>query len=279
MWLLSHKTREWKTVSLRDNYAAVSGVLSLNFFLKKMLHQFNNHTYLQRYFRLFPNVFMVFARMKNFDPELRAVILHTVALHRNLPRNIFLTAMTCVTGRWTAIMAADDSLKARFDHVFDSLVACDAEEMRRNKRVAKLIVLNFCKYLRQKKLCETTMLTIGNAFRNRPWCTLKLSYDGLQRNFKKVDYRECLLYRMQRYISKLWEFLNGSSERKSLMKKIPYFVIWKFDSILAGARGWNVSISENDNTVITNSIIDSPKHELRSPTGRPVTGWLRGRHA
>ena len=77
---------------------------------------------------------------------------------------------------------------------------------------------------------------------------------------------------MQRYISKLWEFLNGSSERKSLMKKIPYLVIWKFDSVLVGARGWNVSTSENANTVISNSIIDSLKHELRSPTGRPVTG-------
>ena len=73
---------------------------------------------------------------------------------------------------------------------------------------------------------------------------------------------------MQTYLFKLWTFLNG----KSPMKEIPYFVIWKFGSILVGARGWNLSTSENDNTVITNSIIDSPKHELRSPTGRPVTG-------
>ena len=65
-------------------------------------------------------------------------------------------------------MAADDSLNARFEHVFDSLVACDADELRRNKGVAELIVLNFCEYLRQMKLCETTMLTQGNALRKRP---------------------------------------------------------------------------------------------------------------
>ena len=59
----------------------------------------------------------------------------------------------------------DDKMNAQFGHIYDTFVTYDEEEMQRNKRIAKLIVLNFAKYLRQMKLCNVAMRKQGISFR------------------------------------------------------------------------------------------------------------------
>ena len=54
-------------------------------------------------------------------------------------------------------MATDDSVKAGLDHIYDTYVAFDEDKMQKNKRIAKLVVSDFCKYLRENKLCEVAM--------------------------------------------------------------------------------------------------------------------------
>ena len=86
-------------------------------------------------------------------------------------------------------MAYADPVKARFDQIHNTIVAFDEEKLLKNKRIAKLIVLNFCKYLRQGKHCEVECKGQGKyasrlpLFRNRSVRDANKSLEHSHSNF------------------------------------------------------------------------------------------------
>ena len=56
----------------------------------------------------------------------------------------------------------DGNVEGMFHNTYKLFVEYDEDIMKRNKRIARLVALNFSKYLRQKHLCEVAVKGQGN---------------------------------------------------------------------------------------------------------------------